>query len=177
MSPSSPAVAGTPVAELYRRHAGEVFGYVLRHTGDRTLGEDLASETFARALQYRHGFEDRGRPVGAWLVAIARNLVRDHHRSAYQRHIVLDDGPQHDEPSADDPANPELALLLDERAGSLRGALRQLPQTQRECLFWRFFANRSVAETARLLGKNEPAVRALQHRAITRLRVLLADAA
>jgi len=167
-------IAGMPFDEIYRRHADAVRGYCIKMTGDPVTGQDLVSETFARAFQAGDRFVDQGKPVRAWLITIARNLVRDHCRSAHERlTVALRDTHVLDTAAVEeDPAN---ALLWHDVNERLYEAMRLLAPVQRKCVFLRFLAGKSVPETARLLGKNELAVRAMQHRAIRKLRQLLGD--
>jgi RNA polymerase sigma-70 factor (ECF subfamily) len=176
MTAPAPTLAGVPFADIYRRYRRDVFGYVFSQTGNRALGEDLTSETFARALRHGCTYIDRGKPVRAWLVTIARNLIRDHNKCAYERTTSLlgaDPIPEVVLPleHADDP---ERRAVFSELTQRLYAAMRELPGEQRACLYLRFIEGRSVAETAGLLQKNEPAVRALQYRAIRKLRDCLA---
>lgn len=60
---------------LFREYHGPVVRYLTRRLGDRDLAEELAQETFVRAM--RHGPVQRER---AWLFAVATNLVRDEAR-------------------------------------------------------------------------------------------------
>jgi RNA polymerase sigma-70 factor (ECF subfamily) len=62
-----------------------------------------------------------------------------------------------------------------EAVDALRGAVRHLTSEQQEVLVLRFVENRSSREVAKMLGKNEGAIRALQFRALGRLRKLLRD--
>jgi len=62
-----------------------------------------------------------------------------------------------------------------EAVDALRGAVRHLTSEQQEVLVLRFVENRSSREVAKILGKNEGAIRALQFRALGRLRKLLRD--
>lgn len=176
MTSALPTVTGLALADVYRRYAGDVFGYVVNATGDRALGQDLTSETFVRACQHGHTYVDRGRPIRAWLVTIARNLLRDHVRSARRHPTTLIGSEGWPEvPSAPDRADdPEYHALQAEQRSHLFEALGSLPILQRECVYLRFIAGLSVAEVATALARNQPAVRALQHRAIVNLREVLA---
>jgi RNA polymerase sigma-70 factor (ECF subfamily) len=53
--------------------------------------------------------------------------------------------------------------------------VRKLNPDQQECIQLRFLQGLSVAETARVMDRNEGAVKALQHRAVRRLAQLLPD--
>ena len=60
---------------LFREYHGPIVRYLARRLGDRDLAEELAQETFLRAM--RHGPVSRER---AWLFTVATNLVRDEAR-------------------------------------------------------------------------------------------------
>src|SRR5436309_1579852 len=70
---------------LYDRYVSSVYRYVLFRVGDRTLAEDVTSETFLRALRRISSVSYQGRDLGAWFVTIARNLVLDHVKSSRYR--------------------------------------------------------------------------------------------
>ena len=67
--------AGDPelFGTLYRRHFGTVAGYLFRRTGDATLAEDLAADTFLAAWEALPRYRDAGVPFRAWLLRIATN--------------------------------------------------------------------------------------------------------
>ena len=56
---------------------------------------------------------------------------------------------------------------------ALLECVRQIGDDQRECIVLRFLQGLSVAETAKVMDRNEGAVKALQHRAVRRLAQLL----
>ena len=55
----------------------------------------------------------------------------------------------------------------------LMEAVRQLGAEQRECVMLRFVQGMSVSETAQIMGKNDGAIKALQHRAVRKLADLV----
>lgn len=57
---------------LYREHAASLVRYLERQLGDRDLAEDVAQETFLRALRHEPKMNPR-----SWLFTTATNLVRD----------------------------------------------------------------------------------------------------
>jgi RNA polymerase sigma-70 factor, ECF subfamily len=155
---------------LYDRYASSVYRYVLFRIGDHTLAEDVTSETFLRALRRISSVSYQGRDLGAWFVTIARNLVLDHVKSSHYRLEVataeLDDQRQVT-------AGPEQKVLTEAINTELLRCVGELNDDQRECIVLRFLQGLSVAETASQMGRNEGAVKALQHRAIRRLAQLL----
>jgi RNA polymerase sigma-70 factor, ECF subfamily len=157
---------------LYDRYVDVVFRFVLFRVGDRPLAEDLTSETFLRALRRISSVSYQGRDVGAWFVTIARNLVLDHVKSSRYRlemttADILDS-------SADD-RGPEHQVVEEATATELMRCVAQLGRDQQECIMLRFMQGMSVAETAAVMGRNEGAVKALQHRAVRRLAQLLPE--
>ncbi|ATE57570.1 MULTISPECIES: sigma-70 family RNA polymerase sigma factor [Actinosynnema] len=155
---------------LYDRYVDVVYRYVLFRIGDRTLAEDVTSETFLRALRSIGSISYQGRDVGAWFVTIARNIVFDHVKSSRYRLEVTTAELADNREAADGPEQEVLALATSEE---LLRCVRQLGDDQRECITLRFIQGLSVAETAARMGRNEGAVKALQHRAVRRLAQLL----
>lgn len=162
----------TAFGQLYDQYVDIVFRYVLFRVEDRSLAEDVTSETFLRALRRISTVSYRGKDVGAWFVTIARNLVLDHVKSSRYRMEVATAEPSE---SARTASGPESQVLADAAAAELLRCVRLLGADQRECVTLRFLRGFSVAETARTMGRNEGAVKALQHRAVRRLAQLLPD--
>lgn len=157
---------------LYDRYVDLVFRYAYYRLGDRSLAEDVTSETFLRALRGLASISYQGRDVGAWFVTIARNLVLDHLKSGRHRYeTVIADFRDADRPTD----GPEPAVLSALENAELLRCVRRLGAEQQECIVLRFLQGLSVSETAELMGKNEGAIKALQHRAIRRLAALLPE--
>jgi RNA polymerase sigma-70 factor (ECF subfamily) len=158
--------------QLYDRYVDVVFRFILFRVGDRPLAEDLTSETFLRALRRISSVSYQGRDVGAWFVTIARNLVLDHVKSSrYRLEMTTADIL---ESSAND-RGPEHEVVEEATAHELMRCVAQLGRDQQECIMLRFMQGLSVSETAAVMGRNEGAVKALQHRAVRRLAQLLPE--
>ncbi len=161
---------------VYDRYVDTVFRFVYFRVGNRQLAEDLTADTFLRALKRIGSFTWQGRDLGAWLFTIARNLVADHFKSSRYRLEVTTDEVPDTERDDDGPAgSPEAAVVAHITNVALLTAVTQLNPEQRECIVLRFLHGLSVAETARAMGKNEGAVKALQYRAVRALGRLLPD--
>ncbi|WP_433266086.1 sigma-70 family RNA polymerase sigma factor [Actinosynnema sp. CS-041913] len=155
---------------LYDRYVDVVYRYVLFRVGDRTLAEDVTSETFLRALRSIGSISYQGRDVGAWFVTIARNIVFDHVKSSrYRLEVTTAELADNREVTS----GPEQEVLTDAANAELLRCVAQLGDDQRECITLRFIQGLSVAETAAKMGRNEGAIKALQHRAVRRLAQLL----
>ncbi|GEB48567.1 MULTISPECIES: ECF subfamily RNA polymerase sigma factor, BldN family [Streptomyces] len=157
---------------LYDQYSDTVYRYIYYRVGGRATAEDLTSETFLRALRRISTFTWQGRDFGAWLVTIARNLVADHFKSSRFR-LEVTTGEMLDANEVE--RSPEESVLESLSNAALLEAVRKLNPQQQECVTLRFLQGLSVAETARIMGKNEGAIKTLQYRAVRTLARLLPD--
>lgn len=76
----------TDVDRLFRTYNTALVRYLTRRLGDRDWAEEVAQETFVRALRQKSIDNER-----AWLFAVATNLVRDEARKDVTRrkHLAL----------------------------------------------------------------------------------------
>lgn len=128
--------------------------------------EDLVQETLLAIHNQRHTY-DAAQPLTAWVHAIARYKMVD----MLRRHAVR--GALHE------PLDDELAVFAvsDHDAGDARRdlalLLAQLPDGQRLPIQHMKLDGRSVAETARLTGMSESAVKVAVHRGLKKLSLLI----
>ena len=161
---------GEAFGQLYDRYVDTVFRFIYFRVNDRALAEDFTSETFLRALRRIGTISYQGRDIGAWFVTIARNIVLDHMKSARHRlEVTTADTIE----GTDREPGPENAVIDSLTAERLLAAVNQLGDEQRECVLLRFIQGFSVSETAAVMGKNDGAIKALQHRAVRKLAELV----
>jgi RNA polymerase sigma-70 factor (ECF subfamily) len=159
---------------LYDRYVDTVFRFIYFRVGNRQLAEDLTADTFLRALRRIGSFTWQGRDIGAWLVTIARNLVADHFKSGrYRLEVTTGDVLDADREDRGPEGSPEAAVVEHITNVTLLAAVKKLNPEQQECIVLRFLHGFSVAETAKAMGKNEGAIKALQYRAVRSLARLL----
>ncbi len=157
---------------LYDHYVTMVHRYVYHRVGDRATAEDVTSETFVRALRRIDSLSFQGRDVGAWLVTIARNIIRDHVKSSRYRLEVTTADMRDADRATDGPEDAVVQLLANQE---LLACVQQLGSEQQECIVLRFMHGLSVSETAAIMGKKDGAIKALQHRAVRRLAGLLPE--
>jgi len=155
---------------IYGLFAPRVLRFLCHEVGDPDVAEELMQRTFLRIIETLPRFETRqGVPFGAWVFRIARNAAIDERRRVHP--TVIDDAMAlpslHEGPD-------ELAVAALERQ-DLLAALERLPGDQHDVLVYRFFAELSPREVARLMDRSDGAVRVLQHRALRALRSVLAE--
>jgi RNA polymerase sigma-70 factor (ECF subfamily) len=166
------------LAVLVERHHSPLLGYLYRLTdGDRALAEDLAQETFLRALRGISSY-DPARPFKPWVYAIATNLARDHYKSArVGRERSLDSesaGTDGEWASAE--AAPEQAALRAEESRTVQRAVADLPDHQREVVVLRFYQSLALNEIAAALDIPLGTVKSRLSLGIRRLRETLLNA-
>lgn len=158
--------------QLYDHYHTSVYRFLYYRLGSVALAEDLTSETFFRALRSMGSFRWQGKDFGAWLMTIARNLTADHYKSGRTRlEYATEDMGAHDS-TTEGPETSVLASLTNE---ALLAALKNLPTEQQECLIMRFLQGLSIAETAKVLGRSDGAVKQLQLRGVRNLAKLLPE--
>ena len=158
--------------QLFDHYHTSVYRFIYYRVSSVALAQDLASETFFRALRSMSSFRWQGKDFGAWLMTIARNLTADHYKSGRTRlEYTTEDMGAHDS-STEGPENTVLASLTNE---TLLKGLSELPTEQQECLIMRFLQGLSIAETAKILGRSDGAVKQLQLRGVRNLAKLLPE--
>ena len=105
---------------LYRLYFRDIYRYVRGLSWDDHLAEEIAQETFTRALRAVDRFDGRG-DIRAWLFAIAKNAWIDHCRCQRQKTGM----PVEDLRSAGDFA---MALADREEALAIHQILHTLPE-------------------------------------------------
>lgn len=162
---------GNVLAEIHDRYYPEVYRYVRFRLDDPLLCEDIAGEVFLRLIEAFSRQRGPDHNLRAWLLSTATHLINDHLRRRYRRRTQpLDE--QEVEALVDD-ANPASIWEGAFESQQVRQAIARLTPDQQQVLALRFADERSLEETARLVGKNVNAVKALQFRALGALRRLL----
>jgi RNA polymerase sigma-70 factor (ECF subfamily) len=133
--------------------------------------EDVTATVFLKAWEAIGSYDDRGAPFSSWLFRIARNTIIDEHRRSERRPVPVEDTGD----AGEAVTGPEEAIVAAAAADRIRSAVRELTDEQAYVIALRFWWDLSVRETAMAVGKNENAVKALQHRAIKTLARILQE--
>lgn len=165
---------GQAWATLYRR----TFDGVYRHIGylvqDPVASEDLAQETFARALSRLASFDGRSM-FETWLHGIAVNVVRAHWRGSGRRERAYDRLARHLANGVpQNPGNPELSHARKQRAAALLAVVRELPPNLREAYVLLDLRELPREEVAAQLGISTANLSVRASRARARVREELA---
>lgn len=142
-----------------------IFRYLYYRVSDQETAEDLAADVFVRMVERIGMYEQRERPILAWLYTIAHNLVTDHYRLLGQ----ADHLPLEERLVAGDNPQPSQTAERHQDRDCLARAMEYLTEEQRQVILLKFVEDREIAEVAMILGKNERSIRSLQHRALAAL--------
>lgn len=116
---------------LFRTYHATLVRYLTRRLGDRDWAEEVAQETFVRALRQDTIVNER-----AWVFAVAHNLVRDGARrdARNRRHLELLASESRDEQVEDAGVEMEQTLERAQQAAMARRALEALGERDRQAL-------------------------------------------
>ncbi|MBI4284013.1 MAG: sigma-70 family RNA polymerase sigma factor [Chloroflexi bacterium] len=155
-------------AQLYEEHFDKIYRYVALRIGDRIEAEDMTQQVFLNALQSISSFKWKGVPFVAWLFRIAHNQVVD-----YLRKKTKHTAAPLDESLVSSDSNPQSIVEHTLEMERLLIATKRLTKAQQEVISLRFAGELSIVEVAKIMGKSQGAVKALQHSAIIALRRVL----
>ena len=160
--------------ELHRRYVGSIFRLVRRKLGDALLAEDIAQETFLKALRMMDRVDDSFN-FGGWVHTVARNLCFDELRRR-QRDLRVDDGDEEEGgllaglPSTSKSFDPVLVQESNEVRRQVWTVAQRLPEKYRLVLTLRELQGLSYRRIAVILKMSESAVETLLYRARLRFK-------
>ncbi len=159
-------------AAIYDHYFPKVYNYVRYRVRDLDTADEITSLVFERVLAGIGTYHPQKAPFGAWLFAIARNAVQDHHRSQ-SRHpwLPLDLLAAH---PAIEPLPEKVVEQMDAREKLLQ-AVSQLAVREQDLIALKFASGMDNKEIARVAGLSESNVGVILYRALRRLRSLLND--
>jgi RNA polymerase sigma-70 factor, ECF subfamily len=168
--------------ELIRRYERPVFALVFRMVRDRELAEDLAQETFVKALNaidsYRPEFK-----FSSWIFKIANNAAIDHLRRRELDTLSLDGSPHAETPEAMQATALQIGARQEtpldtveakELGTAIEAAIGSLRPEYRSCILLRHVEGRAYEEIAEILNLPLGTVKTYIHRARNELRHSLA---
>jgi len=168
---------------LYARHKGPTYRYLLRHTSERPVTDELHQDVWMSVVRARRRYAAEAR-FNTWLYTLARHRLIDHWRAQRGvRFTSLDDegastmldaqlAAERGGAQGDDP----LSATIDAQAGQrLVVALADVPAAQRDAFLLHVEAGLSLEEIARLTGVPPETIKSRLRYAYRRLRAALED--
>lgn len=157
--------AGDPEAfdAVYLLLKDRLLAYLMARVRDQATAEDIMVATFLELLQKGDTIRGGAAAMKVWLFRAAHYNALDYLRRVSRRPEDLCDDPQRLE-AVDGSRGPEELAVASDESERVRAALGQLSEEQRQVIEMRYAGGLTAPEIARLLGKNDGAVRSLQHR-------------
>ncbi|MBA2303620.1 MAG: sigma-70 family RNA polymerase sigma factor [Acidobacteria bacterium] len=158
-------------AELYDRHAAQIYALARRIVRDDGDAEDVVQEVFSQAWRTADRYEGRRGSVVGWLLMMTRTRAIDKIRARQSRpdtdESVLPDSIQATEVPASD------VLVAAEEASRVRDALFSLPDPQRTALELAYYEGLTQSEIAARLSEPLGTVKTRIRTALSALRTRL----
>jgi RNA polymerase sigma-70 factor (ECF subfamily) len=168
--------------ELIRRYERPIFALLFRMVRDRELSEDLAQETFVKALNAIDSFRSEFK-FSSWIFKIANNTAIDHLRRRELDTLSLDGSPHAETPEAMQATalqigarqeTPLETVEAKELGTAIEAAIGSLRPEYRACILLRHVEGRAYEEIAEILNLPLGTVKTYIHRARHELRHSLA---
>lgn len=156
-------------AELYEEFLPRVFRYVKCRVGDVATTEDLTSSVFEKVLVNFAKYSRDRADFSTWIFTIARNTLIDYYRvAASKKKQTLSIEEAEERPT--DTLSPPEELEKKELAKKLNRCVEQLSPEEQEIIHFKFQAELTNREIAKMLGLSESNVGVKLYRAIRKMR-------
>ena len=156
--------AFTKLVETYQT---PVYNLCYRMLGEPDLAEDAAQETFLRAFQHLHRYDEK-RSFATWLLSIAAHYCIDRLRrrkfSMFSMDAEDEEGNTYELPDPDS-RNPEAESVKGQTRDRIHAMLKDLDETDRAAVIMRYWYDYSEIEIAQSLRLTVSAVKSRLHRA------------
>ena len=141
---------------LLSRNQSRLFSYILFVVRDQEMANDIFQETFVKVITKLHEgkYKDSGK-FSAWIMRIAHNVIMDWYRDQKAERIVEPtEGNELSNLSSKDmmDSNIENLFVNEQILRDVRKMMEQLPASQREVVFMRFYQEMSFKEIAETTG-------------------------
>ena len=141
---------------LLQRTQSKLFSYILFVVRDHDKAEDVFQETFVKVITKlnQRKYTTSGK-FSAWLMRIAHNVIMDNYREQRAQNIVEPtQGNDLSNISSKDllDTNVENRYVNEQVLSDVKKMMNQLPATQREVVYMRFYQEMSFKEIAEATG-------------------------
>lgn len=154
---------------LMRTYGNDVLRMAYSYVKDYDTAEDIFQEVFIKVNANLNEFRGES-SIKTWLLRITVNACKDYLKSAYNRRVTMFSEEEEESIRAEDTIE---KIERRQDGEQIRRALLLLPEKYREVLLCLYFEERSVAETAKVLGISEGTVKSRLSRAREKFRVIL----
>ena len=158
--------------QLYARHKGPLYRYLVHQSRDRELANDLFQETWSRVVTSRARYVPRAR-FQTFLYTIAHNCFIDHCRRSAVRPVANTEEDAEQRLPAPHSERPDVLAERAEFREQYRVALEGLPAGQRDVFLLYEESGLSLHEIAEITGVSAETAKSRLRYAVAKLRLAL----
>ena len=161
--------------DLYSRHRGPVFRFILRRVREQELANEIHQEVWLRLVRAAERYEPTAK-FTTYLYHIAHNLLLDHgRRNATHLQAVSDEYTDEGPASASIPHDTLGQAILEDCLALMRRAISSLPVLQRDAFVLQQEGGHSLEAIADITGSNRETIKSRLRYAIKALREQLEE--
>jgi len=149
--------------QIYQNYFDPVYRYALSLSGNHQIAEEIAQETFFKAMRTLDQFQGKS-SLKSWLCAIAKNLWLSEQRKKKEQPI--DDALPLPDPSI----GPEEAIVCQDESMRIHRLLHHLDEPYREVFMLRALGQLSFRDIGELFSKSENWACVVYHRASSKIK-------
>lgn len=143
--------------ELYQRHSGRTYGYLVSKTREQALAQDLLQTSFLKLHEKRDYYDPKFKFM-PWFFTIVQNTLRDHFRSQKRKSEFL-----MEQPELSEVPSPSIPERIDLESAPIT-------EVQKVALQMRYEQDLEFEEIGKRLNASSSNVRQLISRALKKLR-------
>jgi RNA polymerase sigma-70 factor (ECF subfamily) len=160
---------------LFDRHGGPAFSLAYRMCGSRARAEDIVQDAFLSVWRAGGRYDQSRGSVRSWILSAVHNRAID----TFRREAVRPTRPLEESGVAERVAAPELTDIEAERradADQVRGALRELPDDQRQVIELSYYGGFTHQQIAEMLSLPPGTVKGRMRLGLGKMRITLGEA-
>ncbi|MGQ0526309.1 MAG: RNA polymerase sigma factor [Betaproteobacteria bacterium] len=160
--------------ELYRRHKGGLYRYLLRQSRDAAAAAEMFQDTWMNLVRARANYQPTAK-FTTYLYRLAHNRLVDHYRrQAHGASVPLAEDAM-EEPALNRHEQPEVRYERKALAARVLELLERLPAEQREAFVLQQESDLTVEEIAAVTGVNRETAKSRLRYALAKLRAGLSE--
>ena len=151
---------------LMRQYGNDVLRLAYLYVKEYHLAEDIFQDVFLKVNQNIASFREES-SIKTWILRITVNTCKDYLKSAYHNRVQMISEEQEQTLAADDVYE---AVETKQDLYYVRDMLEQMPKKYKEVLWLLYFEEKTLKETAYILGIREGTVKSRASRAKEKLK-------
>jgi RNA polymerase sigma-70 factor (ECF subfamily) len=160
---------------LFDRHGGPAFSLAYRMCGSRARAEDIVQEALVSLWRAGGRYDQSRGSVRAWILSTVHNRAIDSFRREAARPTrPLDEGALTERLAAPELTDVEAERRID--ADRVRGALRELPDDQRQVIELSYYGGFTHLQIAEMLSLPAGTVKGRMRLGLGKMRIALGEA-